>query len=85
MKIRLKYFSMNKDATGKSEEVMEIDNSEGSRFTLHDLFNHMVGVYPALKDYESDLRFALNLEYVTSTDTVQDGDEVAFITPVSGG
>ena len=85
MKIKLKYFSMIKDATGKSEEILEIDRSADESFTLHDLFNHMVSVYPPLKNYESDLRFALNLEYVTSTDTVCDGDEVAFITPVSGG
>jgi molybdopterin converting factor small subunit len=39
----------------------------------------------ALGDYERTMSVALNTDYSRMTAAVQDGDEVAFLPPVSGG
>ena len=40
---------------------------------------------PALKDYERTMSVALNADYSRMSAPVHDGDEVAFLPPVSGG
>ncbi len=50
-----------------------------------DLLDHLEAQYPVLGDYRPVLRLAVNQEYVPETVTLADGDEVALITPVSGG
>ena len=41
--------------------------------------------YPALAPYRSIIRLAVNEVYTATSVALQDGDEVALITPVSGG
>ena len=53
--------------------------------TGEDLLDHLVGRYPIIGDYRSVVRLAVNQEYVPGTVVLQEGDEVALITPVSGG
>ena len=50
-----------------------------------DLLDHLEVQYPVIGDYRSVLRLAVNQEYVPESVTLADGDEVALITPVSGG
>ena len=50
-----------------------------------DLLDHLEARYPVIGDYRPVLRLAVNHEYVPETVTLADGDEVALITPVSGG
>jgi len=40
---------------------------------------------PALGDYERTMSVALNTDYSRMSAAVKDGDEVAFLPPVSGG
>jgi molybdopterin converting factor small subunit len=40
---------------------------------------------PAVAEFESAIRLAINGSYAQSGDMVEPGDEVALITPVSGG
>ena len=41
--------------------------------------------FPALADYERVVSCAVNADYARLTTPLQDGDEVAFLPPVSGG
>ena len=43
------------------------------------------GRVPRLADYDSSLFYSVNAEYVPPDYALRDGDEVAFIPPVSGG
>ena len=45
----------------------------------------LAGEFPALGDYASAISCAVNDEYSRLTTTLEDGDEVAFLPPVSGG
>ena len=40
---------------------------------------------PSLLQYESTMSVAVNAEYAKMAAAVRDGDEVAFLPPVSGG
>ncbi|MCY3999594.1 MAG: MoaD/ThiS family protein [Bacteroidetes bacterium] len=41
--------------------------------------------YPVMAPYRSVMRLAVNHEYAQDSRALQDGDETAIITPVSGG
>ena len=41
--------------------------------------------YPTMEPYRSVMRLAVNQTYSEDAHILQDGDEVAIITPVSGG
>jgi molybdopterin converting factor small subunit len=45
----------------------------------------LVDELPALGEYESAMSVAVNAEYARMAAPVNDGDEVAFLPPVSGG
>ena len=49
------------------------------------MWRSLVTEMPALGDYERTMSVALNADYSRMSAAVQDGDEVAFLPPVSGG
>ncbi|MEZ5353002.1 MAG: molybdenum cofactor biosynthesis protein MoaE [Bryobacteraceae bacterium] len=81
MRIRVLFFGMLKDVIGRSSEVVEV--SPGSR--LQDLFDRYAQSAPRLRDYESSVVLARNHEFTARETEMADGDEVAFLPPVSGG
>jgi molybdopterin converting factor small subunit len=44
-----------------------------------------VADYPELSAYETSISCAVNADYSRFTAAVADGDEIAFLPPVSGG
>jgi len=53
--------------------------------TIEQVWRSLVKDMPALADYERTMSVALNTDYSRMSAAVQDGDEVAFLPPVSGG
>jgi molybdopterin synthase sulfur carrier subunit len=49
------------------------------------VFAALVAQKPDLQQWESVLRYAVNLEFVSPETLLQEGDAVALIPPVSGG
>ena len=74
-------FSVLKQKVGEGRLRLHLD----APITGEDLLDHLEAHYPVIGDYRSVLRLAVNQEYVPATVTLQEGDEVALITPVSGG
>ena len=81
MKVRLLYFAVLRDITGKSEEVIELP--EGTRAA--EIWNRLRGKHDQLAGYERPPMTAINETYVSPDQPLRDGDEVAFIPPVAGG
>ncbi|MBI1885633.1 MAG: molybdopterin converting factor subunit 1 [Chloroflexi bacterium] len=81
MKAKVRLFARLSDLAGLRETEVEL----GEGLTVSELFAALAHTYPALAGYASSLMYAVNAEYVPSDHPVQDGDEVAFIPPVSGG
>jgi molybdopterin converting factor subunit 1 len=81
MKVRLLFFAVLRDITGKSEA--EIDVAAGTRAS--DVWQQLRTEHDALAAYERAPMTAVNEEYVAGDAELHDGDELAFIPPVAGG
>lgn len=81
MRVRLFVFGVLKDLF--SETTSEVDLPAGA--TVADLLHSCRRAVNAPEKLWSSIAVAVNREYVTSTHTLRDGDEVALLPPVSGG
>ncbi|HVL67288.1 MAG TPA: molybdopterin converting factor subunit 1 [Vicinamibacterales bacterium] len=53
--------------------------------TARDLWSALVARYPELEPYTPSVSCAVNEDYARLSTPLQDGDDVAFLPPVSGG
>jgi molybdopterin converting factor subunit 1 len=81
MKVRLLLFAVLRDIVGADER--ELDVADGTRAI--DLWNGLREAHPQIAPYERPPFTAVNQDYVQPETLLRDGDEVAFIPPVSGG
>jgi molybdopterin synthase catalytic subunit len=75
------FFGMLKDITGTPEDSVDITEGE----TLAAVFDRCASRAPALARARSGVVPARNQQFAKWTDTAADGDEIAFLPPVSGG
>ena len=80
-KVRVRLFARLADVAGT--RVAEVDLGEG--LTAGDAYRLLCSRYPAMEGLEGSLMYAVNAEYVSAEQPLQDGDELALIPPVSGG
>ena len=78
--VRVRFFARLRELAGAETE--EVKASTGAR--VASVYAAMRAYHPALPPQEG-VRAALNQEFVEWDAAVADGDEVAFIPPVSGG
>ncbi|MDH4066408.1 MAG: molybdopterin converting factor subunit 1 [Acidobacteriota bacterium] len=81
MRVTVRLFARLRDLAGHGELEREIPASA----TVADVWQGLVGEFPVLADYRPSLSCAVNAEYAKFSTPVVDGDEVAFLPPVSGG
>ena len=81
MRVKVLFFGMLKDIVGSSEEQLIV--SEGAQ--LETIFDHYAGRFPRLREMASSIVLARNHEFSPVSTNVSEGDEVAFLPPVSGG
>lgn len=72
---------MLRDIVGSTEQHVEVQ--EGAR--LESVFETYARQFPRLKGLESSIVLACNHEFCDRAKMVADGDEIAFLPPVSGG
>jgi MoaE-MoaD fusion protein len=81
MRVRVLFFGMLKDLVGQPSE--DADFPQGS--DLRTVFERYAGRYPRLRELASSIVVAQNQEFAELSACVREGDEVAFLPPVSGG
>jgi len=81
MRIRVRLFAIQRELVGARELPIEL--ADGA--TVEDAWAAAVGQFPLLAPGRRSVRFARNGDYADATMALADGDEVAFIPPVSGG
>ncbi|MFN3651862.1 MAG: molybdenum cofactor biosynthesis protein MoaE [Armatimonadota bacterium] len=81
MRVKIELFGRASTQTGCRE--VELDLPAGA--TLRDAAGALVERFPVLDWIPGLCRPARNLEYAAWTDPVEEGDELSFIPPVSGG
>jgi molybdopterin synthase catalytic subunit len=74
-------FASFREATGETQRVVDI--APGT--TVGQLWSDLVSATPRLAPLSSSAAFAVNKQYARSSTALRDGDEVAFLPPVSGG
>lgn len=81
MDVEVRYFAMIREIVGRSGERRAV--AEGA--TAGDLFDALVAEHPRLERLKPMVMPMVNRAYVPVDHPLREGDEVAFIPPVSGG
>jgi molybdopterin converting factor subunit 1 len=81
MRIKVLFFGLTHDLTGLREEQVELGEGE----TLQALRRFYEKRFPRLGELAGSLLFAVNQQVADPMHILHEGDEVAFMPPVSGG
>ena len=81
MRVTVRLFARLRDLAGSGELVRDMNGPA----TVQTVWGSLVAEMPALRDYERAMSVAVNAEYSRMAAPVHDGDEIAFLPPVSGG
>ena len=80
MRVAVRFFAMFRERAGVAHTEVELPDGASPA----QLLEHLRSQFPLLPS-ESPVLIAVNSEYASEEAVLQDGDEVAFIPPVSGG
>ena len=81
MQVTVLFFGMLKDIVGKAEDGITVE--DGS--SIGRLYELYAARFPKLAEHSSSILFSRNREFAGWGEPLRDGDEVAFLPPVSGG
>ena len=77
----IRFFAILREVVGSRSLEMSLDRPE----TVGVVLDRLIAHHPSIKPYRGSIRAAVNQEYVDEAFIVFNGDELAVITPVSGG
>lgn len=81
MRVTVRLFARLRDLAGEGELARDVPADA----TVGAVWAGLVQDYPAFAVYETSISSAVNADYARFSAQVSDGDEVAFLPPVSGG
>ena len=81
MRVTVRLFARLRDIAGAAELGREV--APGA--TIGSIWRQLVTEFPELAGYERSISSAINADYARMDQPVADGDEIAFLPPVSGG
>jgi molybdopterin converting factor subunit 1 len=77
----VRLFARLRDVAGASELARDLPSGA----TIGDVWRQLAQEFPELVGYERSISSAINAEYTRMDQVVGEGDEIAFLPPVSGG
>jgi len=81
MRVRVRYFAMQRQQLGRREEVLELPVGA----TIGEAWQRLVAANDVLAPASGFVRFARNGRYAGTDEPLADDDELALIPPVAGG
>lgn len=81
MRVTVRLFAQLRDITGAAELIRDVSPPA----TAQTLWESLVAEQPRLAEHGRAVSVAVNTEYARMGTSLADGDEVAFLPPVSGG
>jgi sulfur-carrier protein len=81
MRIKIRLFARLRDIAGAPELVREVPRGT----TLRSVWQGLTQEYHDFERYSTLISGAVNDQYARMDALLEDGDEVAFLPPVSGG
>lgn len=79
--IRLRHFAIIRETIGETDQSRSYEKPP----TAEQVYADLTSDHPALEGYRQSVMIMINQRYATPGTVLSDGDEVAFIPPVSGG
>jgi molybdopterin synthase catalytic subunit/molybdopterin converting factor small subunit len=81
MQVRILFFGMLKDLAGRGSDLVNLPDHA----TLGDVFTHYEELIPRLGKLAASIAISVNQEFAGPDSKLKEGDEIAFLPPVSGG
>jgi molybdopterin converting factor subunit 1 len=81
MKVKILLFASFREAAGLSQGTLEVEPGA----TLGEVWEKLIAEHPRLAPHGGTAAYAINGVYARPGERVGEGDEVAFLPPVSGG
>ena len=81
MRVTVRLFARLRDIAGASDLERELPGGATARA----LWEALAGEFPELAPYRTTVSVAVNEEYARMDAPLTDGDDIAFLPPVSGG
>ena len=81
MLVTVRLFARLREIAGGAEVKIDVPD----RAVVRDVWAALAARHPELAAYERSISCAVNEDYARMTAPLRDGDEVAFLPPVSGG
>lgn len=81
MKARIKLFAALREMAGESEVELDLPETATVAHVVRELDRRYAGMMKS----GVPIMIAVNAEYVSEDHPIREGDEIAFIPPVSGG
>jgi molybdopterin synthase catalytic subunit len=81
MRVRVRLFASLREAAGVGEAPLELATGA----TAEDAWERLALDFPALVPRRASLAVSVNRRYAGFDTVLRDGDELAFVPPVSGG
>jgi molybdopterin converting factor subunit 1 len=81
VRVTVRLFARLRDIAGAAELTRDLPAGA----TIGSLWRQLAAEFPDLAQYERSISSAVNLDYARMDHAVSEGDEIAFLPPVSGG
>jgi molybdopterin converting factor subunit 1 len=81
MRVTIRLFARLRDIAGTAELVRNVVPGA----TIGSVWRELTKEFPDLAGYERSISTAVNADYARMDHPVKEGDEIAFLPPVSGG
>jgi molybdopterin converting factor subunit 1 len=87
MRVTVRLFARLRDIAGTAELARDVAPSApgAQATTVGDVWRQLAQEFPDLAGYERSISSAVNADYARMDHVIRDGDEIAFLPPVSGG
>ena len=85
VRVQVLFFGLLRDLMGKSQESLDLGEPATGAFQLRDVFAHYAQREPRLAGLAASIVLARNQSFERPECLIADGDEIAFLPPVSGG
>jgi molybdopterin converting factor subunit 1 len=81
MRVTVRLFARLREIAGRDT----VEHDVPAQSSVADVWRMLVQQWPAMAAFDRTVSGAVNAEYARMSSELKDGDEVAFLPPVSGG
>jgi len=81
VRVTVQLYARLRELAGRAEWTCDVPAGA----TVADVWQALGSAYPPVREFDAAVSAAVNAEFASRKTRVHDGDEVAFLPPVSGG